>query len=469
MMRKTLTRLFTVALTLLLWTGAILPAAAAADPAVSGRSDFLWGVNGHNRGYAAYPERTLEEQIRLAAELGVKLYRFNFNPGTMDDLNYLDEVVKLVDAYGMEMMLVMDSAAGYENGGEVLKSRFRMVAERYNGQSGHGRIRYIQVFNEMDVQLMHNRWPNGGEGDGSTSRDYYESDLKKWTEYFRIAIEGIREGCADTKAVINFSYRHTYMLEYFRDNGLEWDIIGLDWYSNMGDISGILNTLLTKFDQDIIICETNLWPTADNDYDTNTAYLSDLMKQVYRYNDRIKGLIIYELLDEMRYEYDHGSFNGESHFGLVHCDKDGNIGAVKPAYTAVQKLLGGGPVTPDYPDEPDNPTATTTQTPTTATADTTVSDTTAPSAPTSESTNPATDNGNDTTDTSSPESAVPTQAPGGEESDVPTDTDAGSGLWWLFIVIPVAVLVVGCGIVLLLHFRFGRLNRLFERLTGKKK
>lgn len=45
-----------------------------------GRPDFVWGISGHNCGYAAYPAEFLEQQVRLAAELGVDVYRINTTP-----------------------------------------------------------------------------------------------------------------------------------------------------------------------------------------------------------------------------------------------------------------------------------------------------------------------------------------------------------------------------------------------------
>lgn len=47
----------------------------------------------------------------MAAELGVGIYRFNYNPATLDEIEYLDYVVKLCKAYGLKMMLVMDNSA----------------------------------------------------------------------------------------------------------------------------------------------------------------------------------------------------------------------------------------------------------------------------------------------------------------------------------------------------------------------
>jgi len=52
--------------------------ASATEAKLTQRSDFIWGVNGHNYSYAAYPKSAFEQQIKLAAELGVGVYRFNF-------------------------------------------------------------------------------------------------------------------------------------------------------------------------------------------------------------------------------------------------------------------------------------------------------------------------------------------------------------------------------------------------------
>ena len=123
---------------------AALPAAAAGTE-LTQRSDFIWGVNGHNKGYAAYPESQVEKQIKVAAELGVGIYRFNYNPATLDEIEYLDYVVKLCKAYGLKMMLVMDNSGpapnsdGYQSSKEAsyisaLADRGRMIAARYAGK-----------------------------------------------------------------------------------------------------------------------------------------------------------------------------------------------------------------------------------------------------------------------------------------------------------------------------------------------
>ena len=73
---------------------------------LTSRIDWLWGVNGHNHTYPAYPEEQLEEQIKLAADLGVKIYRLNYTPTNDEMFSYLDKVVDTCERYGLKLFLV---------------------------------------------------------------------------------------------------------------------------------------------------------------------------------------------------------------------------------------------------------------------------------------------------------------------------------------------------------------------------
>ena len=321
---------------------AALPAAAAGTE-LTQRSDFIWGGNGHNKGYVAYPESQVEKQIKVAAELGVGIYRFNYNPATLDEIEYLDYVVKLCKAYGLKMMLVMDNSGpapnsdGYQSSKEAsyisaLADRGRMIAARYAGK-----IDYIQIFNEVDIPCL----VNGQGGDGSNVNQFNQTWLAIYAKRFKAVNDAIKAENKSVKTVVNISYKHTGLFDYLADyqGGVNFDVIGLDWYSNMGSMTDML-TYLTRYKQkEIIVCETNIWDGTEGKYEAErTAYLTKVMKEAYYHpSKRVKGLIFYELLDE-RNLVEH---ENEAWFGLVNCDINGNIGAVKPAYKEIQKLLGG--------------------------------------------------------------------------------------------------------------------------------
>ena len=55
-----------------------------------------------------------------------------------------------------------------------------------------------------------------------------------------VGIGAIRAVNTDSKTVISISYLHYGFLTALKNKGLQWDIIGLDWYADMGAFSRVL-------------------------------------------------------------------------------------------------------------------------------------------------------------------------------------------------------------------------------------
>lgn len=146
----------------------------------------------------------------------------------------------------------------------------------------------------------------------------------------------LRRGDPDAQLCLNGTWKHTGMIDYMLANGVEFDILGWDWYSNMEEEYGIRHCVqdLLQYGKDLIFCETNIWPHTHTD-GQRADYLTNLMKILYAYpSPRLKGMIIYELMDEPG----HPSAP-ERTFGLVKADEKGRVLGFKDAYSAVQKLL----------------------------------------------------------------------------------------------------------------------------------
>lgn len=251
--------------------------ANAEYAAYKGRDGFLFGVNGHNRGYEAYPEKNLEQQVRLAAEMGSKVYRFNLVPMSLDEFEYLDKVYRTVHAYGMELLLVME---GSHDEYEDIRDHAKMVAKRYAGK-----INYIQVGNERDIPAM-----LGASVDGTQKAHYNMSALAASVNQLKAMCEGVREGSPSTKIIINFSYKHTYYLDYLHEQKVDFDIIGWDWYSNMGEYEPTMEKILS-FGKEMMVCETNLWDGRDADAETTRSqWLKEFADFIYNYDSPlVKG------------------------------------------------------------------------------------------------------------------------------------------------------------------------------------
>ena len=313
--------------------------AAKADPVLTSREDFLWGACMHTPSINAtiYGEKNTEEQIHLAAKMGAKIIR----TGIASNVTHTDKVVRLANAYGMKVMAVISiPGKTFDADAEVdlqrIKDTYQTWATRYDGKHGFGKIDYIQIDNEMYKELM-GRF--GVATEGSSISNYNLSDLAVLTPQVKAATEGIKASGSDVKSVINFAFRHYGMLDYFYQNGVEWDVVGHDWYSDgiQYDISRgktpyqIGDELYEKFGKEVILCEHNVLGTGfdfdDNDV-SNWDILVDTMEDYYK-REYVIGAIFYEICER------------EAHFGLCFTKTNGEIIGPKPIYTRIQKIIGG--------------------------------------------------------------------------------------------------------------------------------
>jgi len=324
------------------------------------RKDFLWGVNIHSSYYStAYKFSNLEEMLYLAKDMGSDLIRLNGN----SPIDELDASVKLCNAYGMKVMVVQYingfTATDMHPDLESVENDFYNVSTRYNGKNGKGKIDFIQIHNEMDLTLM-NVNPKGGS-DGDKIEDWDEEQLGFVTAQVKSALRGVEKADSDVKTVINFSWLHYGMLDYFYNNGVEWDITGHDWYADQmnayknkhnGTVYGIGELLYKKYGKKIIICESNYFnldissrDAWDDSKEETFDILIEGMADAYR-QDYVIGFAFYELVDELQFEESNWQcgaekWNREAHFGLVFADRDGNLGEVKPIYNRIKRIIGG--------------------------------------------------------------------------------------------------------------------------------
>lgn len=298
---------------------------------------FSWGISGHNRTYKAYPETYYKEQIRLAAELGSQIYCFNYCPKTEDEFAYLDRMVAEVQSQGMDVMLITDN---YSLSPEEDAALVGPIAARYTKDSPHGFIKYFRIFGEQDCLTLCQSFPENTPI--GQEREHFKTEiLDLWYLKMKAAIEAIRAVNTDSRIVVSIAHLHFGFLLGMRDRGLKWDILGLDWYEDMGPFSELLDPLKELFPEyDYIICESNVMANKSN----ANAPLSDWdwllkgMDDCYR-DDKVIGFLFYELLDEVYLLDQPNVLPREAYFGFLTCDEQGNIGEKKPVYHRVQELI----------------------------------------------------------------------------------------------------------------------------------
>ena len=319
-------------LTLLVTIVVMLSAVAAVPVGAAKKENFYWGVCGHSYNRPSYSSATLEKQIHLAAELGSKIYRVDIQT-TPAALIWLDEVLSLCKAYGMEVMGIIYGNPGEDGKGTTSYEKAKIVSQRFAG-----RMKYIQINNEVDAKTI-----IGAANDGRDVAHYDMEKLENETISLNALSKGIREGDPNAKIVINMTWLHTGFLDYIvNTRNVDFDVIGLDWYWGVEGENG-LDAMMKKlhtYNKDIFICESNSTirnktkEKGDADMGPGiTKLVNDIRAKSYK---RLLGYIIYELLDEPTVG------RGEDYWGLVNCSSTGIIGTKKAAYYVVQELFGGG-------------------------------------------------------------------------------------------------------------------------------
>jgi len=304
------------------------------------KQSILWGVNAHNNQYKAYNDQNTDEIIRLAADLGSTIFRINDNPTSPGRLAYIRNVIRQCHARGMQVMLAMDWFAGSV---EEIVHRMTVIARELKDE-----VEYFQLFNETDCWAACKDKEDGGglyditDPTGQTPGYFNPKRVPIAIEKMKAAADVWHKEAPNAKLVINIGARHYPMLEWYRDAGITWDVVGVDIYEPW-DYHAFFRMLEEKFPTcDMMVAECN-YPANNGPYkeEDQAAWLREFILTMNEYDsDRLKAVIVYELLDQPNIQPT-DKWEGEAHFGLVHVDPDLTITTPKPSYYTVQKLFKG--------------------------------------------------------------------------------------------------------------------------------
>lgn len=330
---------------------------------VKGKTKLEFGMNIHNSAYQSYPAFDLEKNIESCKELGLDTVRFN-RSCSVGDVNAIKEVEKvsaLCHSKGMKLMLVDDGRAFASI--ESLDEIEMKMAEHYKYVSAtlRDKVDYYQIYNELDVHCMGGNIANIflTPKDGKEKGEYDCVLWERSVAAVKGAIKGMKDGYPEGKICINFAWWHTALIYELYNQGLRWDITGIDWYSDCEEVSSIellMNDVLEHIPNcDIMICETNFWMNlhdryseerkqllkkSDNRNKWQAEWVPEFIDTLIKINNpRLKAVIFYELLDEPNFEKSKGSYHGESHFGFIECDVNGANQVRKPAFYSLQKKI----------------------------------------------------------------------------------------------------------------------------------
>jgi hypothetical protein len=301
--------------------GAETPQAAgmADAPAPDGDTGFRWGVNGHPI-RAAYGTLSMAQQLDLMKDIGISSYRVDVY--ILDQMDTLDQLVSQALPRGIEILPMLQPELGSdeESSYDIGLGFGKAFAERFRSS-----IRFWELGNE---------WENwvGVWLDGSRPSRYNTKRYNIVRGMIRGLLDGIHAGDPNSKGIVgNAGWCHYGFQQRLLDDGVNFDITGVHWYSDQGSLlkAGCGNrnilAILARWGKPIWLTEFNTREETEQD-EWLVATMSEVQSVKATY--RVERMHIYQLLDEPHLS------GHEATYGLAKAD-----GTPKPAFHAVRKFI----------------------------------------------------------------------------------------------------------------------------------
>jgi Glycosyl hydrolase catalytic core len=285
-----------------------------------------WGVVGHNDrpdsgNSDPYNKIPLQQQFRLLNELGADWYRTSCTPA---NCAAVIAAAKAAHVNILESMLYSPDRSADEAANYAYAFAHAAGIAKLLGSS----VTFYEAGNELDTWV-------GMTGDGSERSQYNAQKYLQARGVIRGLIDGIHSVNPSAKALVDDAgWCHYGFLQMLWADGVRWDITGLHWYANEGNIEQAgckkanVAELHAAFGKPVWITEFNFKPQQITD-DPAAAWILSFTRQIQRVASKynIQTAFAYELFDEPDLSV------MEDRFGLR--NSDGSVKAQYQAFAAV--------------------------------------------------------------------------------------------------------------------------------------
>jgi hypothetical protein len=272
----------------------------------------FFGVCAHNWGSYNGPSATT--LLNLTQQLGCGLYRVDL--GT-SQYALTDALLSAAGTRGIKLLAILNGTLGNYSASYNEGYAF---AHKYAGQ-----ISYYQLSNERDVYSL-------TSGDGTTTDQYNYALYANAKAEIQGLRDGIMAGDPNAKTIVNFTWIHYGFIQRLVNDGINFDIIGIDWYwDDITNVNGLDVPLYLKnqFNKPLWVTEANRWEGSTGGNETAQSVWINQNTTGYYNNMNISAFITYELLDEPG-----ANPNYESNMGLMY-----NTNSQKPAYNTYKNAI----------------------------------------------------------------------------------------------------------------------------------
>lgn len=306
---------------------------------------MVWGVNGHPlTGWPYMRPEALEDQFKYLDSLQVSHYRIDLFVDTLNnevrpgDISF-EDLLDIADRHHISILPVFNERPDVTDrpGTQGIEVNYRAgykIGHTFASKYG-SRVTHIEAGNELDYVSLLDRM------DGSDLSKYDSTKLALTTAFLRGMTQGIREGAPGVKIIIDAGgwYHYAFFSALQRDS-VDYDIIGVHWYSGAVDIDAPINGGMSVLDhlgafrKDIWITEADRMHGSLNEAssDSQSFWIEKYVRD-YRELEQVKAFFVYELYDDANLDD-----VGQAHYGLIECSAQPTncigVKTPKPAFDA---------------------------------------------------------------------------------------------------------------------------------------
>lgn len=292
--------------------------------------------------------QAIPAQLSLIQELNGSIIRMNTEP----EMATNDALINAAHEAGLDILLVMEEGENPVHNAELSIDELEKLgyetglkyATRYKGK-----VKYYQLANEVSGTAV----TQPGEEGPTIPNRYGITYNKARYERVRAHTEGLSRGVAaadpTAKRVVTGHWVLIDVVKELIDDGVDFEIVGWDWYSDMGADPGkklVDDQPTLDFPATVNDWGKEFWLVELNkesgSYDKTAAEQSAYLAEVaeIRENDeRIRGLIVHMLTDQV---YAQSIDDKIGWLGIVEVKQQGRewvIGAKKPAFAALAPIF----------------------------------------------------------------------------------------------------------------------------------
>ncbi|MCX6809706.1 MAG: hypothetical protein NTZ65_03100 [Candidatus Berkelbacteria bacterium] len=333
--------------------GKVQPVTVTVAPAKKVSSDqFAWGVFTNpyvfNIPKQGFVKENVDKQIPIWKDLGINTIRFNYEFGPADPKIILPEndyFVNKMIANNIAPYMVIESP--YIPGEFIEKSTQQDGYDWGKFIAGHfkGRVKYYQLLNEVDGTAIKKDYP------GFNPDDYDETKYQAVKNFLLGLSKAIKETDPAAQRVVNSHWVGTAMIDRLMKDGVDFEIIGWDWFSDMGTDMTAVKPIPSKqiniidyfknSGKKFWISELNKQDGTMGNKEADQASFFEQTIQNAQKSGRLSGVFIFPLFDTTA--FDNGKETTTNTWGLVqNVQTTQNIwgpGKKKKAYNTYKDLI----------------------------------------------------------------------------------------------------------------------------------